>query len=151
ERESRSLQASLQEEQRLALMDALTGIPNRAAYDERIDQEYKRWRRFARPVCLLAWDIDHFKAINDAFGHKAGDKVLRIIGQLLLRHVRETDFVGRYGGEEFIMLLVGSTPEEAFAVAENIRLEIAGLGFHFHDRPVHVTVSCGLTSYVKGD
>ncbi|HVY83313.1 MAG TPA: diguanylate cyclase, partial [Steroidobacteraceae bacterium] len=78
ERESRSLHESLREEQRLAMIDALTGIPNRAAYDDRIEQEFKRWKRFTRPVSILAWDIDRFKAINDAYGHKAGDKVLRV-------------------------------------------------------------------------
>jgi diguanylate cyclase len=150
ERESRSLHDSLREEQRLAMIDALTGIPNRAAYDDRIEQEHKRWKRFARPVSILAWDIDRFKAINDAYGHKAGDKVLRVIGQHLARHVRDTDFVGRYGGEEFVMLLVGTDPNEARVVAEKIRLEISQLGFHFHDRPVSITASCGITAF-QGD
>jgi diguanylate cyclase len=147
ERESRSLHESLREEQRLAMIDALTGIPNRAAYDDRIEQEHKRWKRFTRPVSILAWDIDRFKTINDAYGHKAGDKVLRVIGQHLARHVRDTDFVGRYGGEEFVMLLVGTEPDEARTVAEKIRLEISQLGFHFHDRPVSVTASCGITGF----
>jgi diguanylate cyclase len=150
ERESRSLHESLREEQRMAMIDALTGIPNRAAYDDRIEQEHKRWKRFARPVTILAWDIDRFKTINDAYGHKAGDKVLRVIGQHLARHVRDTDFVGRYGGEEFVMLLVGTAAEEAQVVAEKIRLEISQLGFHFHDRPVSITASCGITGF-QGD
>ncbi len=147
ERESRSLQESLREEQRLAMIDALTGIPNRAAYDDRIEQEFKRWKRFSRPVSILAWDIDRFKSINDAYGHKAGDKVLRVMGQHLARNVRDTDFVGRYGGEEFVMLLVGTAAEEARVVADKIRLEIAQLGFHFHDAPVAVTASCGITEF----
>lgn len=151
ERESRSLQESLREEQRMAMIDALTGIPNRAAYDDRIEQEHKRWKRFARPVSILAWDIDRFKTINDAYGHKAGDKVLRVIGQHLARHVRDTDFVGRYGGEEFVMLLVGTETDEARTVAEKIRLEISQLGFHFHDRPVSITASCGITAFQGED
>jgi len=151
ERESRSLHETLREEQRLAMIDALTGIPNRAAYDDRIEQEYKRWKRFARPVSILAWDIDRFKAINDAYGHKAGDKVLRVIGQHLARHVRDTDFVARYGGEEFVMLLVGTAADEARTVAEKIRQEIAQLGFHFHDHPVAVTASCGITTFTGAD
>jgi diguanylate cyclase len=151
ERESRSLQESLREEQRLAMIDALTGIPNRAAYDDRIEQEFKRWKRFSRPVSILAWDIDRFKSINDAYGHKAGDKVLRVIGQHLARNVRDTDFVGRYGGEEFVMLLVGTAAEEARVVADKIRLEVAQLGFHFHDAPVAVTASCGITEFVGSD
>ena len=151
ERESRSLHESLREEQRMAMIDALTGIPNRAAYDDRIEQEYKRWKRFGRPVSILAWDIDRFKTINDAYGHKAGDKVLRVLGQHLARHVRDTDFVARYGGEEFVMLLVGTPVDEARVVADKIRMEIAQLGFHFHDHPVAVTASCGLTAFAGAD
>ena len=151
ERESRSLHESLREEQRLAMIDGLTGIPNRAAYDDRIEQEFKRWKRFSRPVSILAWDIDRFKSINDAYGHKAGDKVLRVIGQHLARHVRDTDFVGRYGGEEFVMLLVGTAAEEARVVADKIRLEVAQLGFHFHNAPVAVTASCGITEFSGAD
>ncbi len=150
ERESRTLHESLREEQRMAMIDALTGIPNRAAYDDRIEEEFKRWKRFARPVSILAWDLDRFKTINDAYGHKAGDKVLRVIGQHLARHVRDTDFVGRYGGEEFVMLLAGTDESEAHAVAEKIRQEISQLGFHFHDHPVAITASCGITAF-NGD
>jgi diguanylate cyclase len=151
ERESRSLHETLREEQRLAMLDALTGIPNRAAYDDRIEQEFKRWKRFTRPVSILAWDIDRFKSINDAYGHKAGDKVLRVVGQHLARHVRDTDFVARYGGEEFVMLLVGTGAEEARIVADKIRVELAALGFHFHDSPVAVTASCGITEFSGSD
>ena len=151
ERESHSLHMSLQEEQRLAMIDALTGIPNRAAYDDRMEQEFRRWKRFGREVSILAWDIDRFKNVNDAYGHKAGDRVLKVIGELLSKHVRETDFVARYGGEEFVMLLVGSSPAEGYAVAEKIRIEIAQLGFHFHDKPVTVTASCGITNFIAED
>ena len=104
-----------------------------------------------RPVTILAWDVDGFKSINDAYGHKAGDKVLRVIGQHLARHVRDTDFVGRYGGEEFVMLLVGTDTAEARTVAEKIRLEISQLGFHFHDRPVSITACCGITGFAGDD
>jgi diguanylate cyclase len=151
ERETHSLHVSLQEEQRLAMIDALTGIPNRAAYDGRMEQEYRRWKRFGRTVAIIAWDIDRFKAINDAYGHKAGDKVLRVFGQQLKKHVRETDFVARYGGEEFVMLLVGSSPAEAYTVADKIRSEIAQLAFHFRDKPVTITASCGITNFIAED
>jgi len=151
ERESHGLHISLQEEQRLAMVDALTGIPNRAGYDERIEQEFRRWKRFGRTISILAWDIDHFKSINDAYGHRAGDRVLRVFGQQLKKHVRETDFVARYGGEEFVMLLVGSSPAEAHTVADKIRIEISQLGFHFHDKPVTVTASCGITNFIAED
>jgi diguanylate cyclase len=70
-----------------------------------------------------------------------------VIGQHLARHIRDTDFVGRYGGEEFVMLLVGTGAEEARVVADKIRIELAQLGFHFHDAPVAVTASCGITEF----
>jgi diguanylate cyclase len=151
ERESRDLHESLKEEQRLAMVDALTGIPNRAAYDDRIVEEYERWKRNDKSVSILAWDIDHFKRINDAYGHKAGDKVLRVIGQHLAQHVRGTDFVARYGGEEFVMLLVGTDVEQARSAADKIRHSISSLGFHFRNVPVTVTASCGITSFRADD
>ena len=151
ERESRTLQQSLQQEQRLAMIDALTGIANRAAYDARIEHEFLRWQRHGAPVSILAWDIDRFKSVNDAYGHKAGDKVLRVIGQHLAQHVRGTDFVARYGGEEFVMILVGTAAEQAMIAADKIRNGIASIGFHFRDRPVTVTASCGITTFRGGD
>jgi diguanylate cyclase len=77
--------------------------------------------------------------------------VLRVVGQHLARHVRDTDFVARYGGEEFVMLLVGTAAEEARVVADKIRVELAALGFHFHDSPVAVTASCGITEFTSTD
>ncbi len=95
ERESRVLQNSLQEEQRAAMIDALTGVANRAAYDDRMAHEFARWQRHGGTITIAAWDVDHFKSINDEFGHMAGDKVLRILGQHMARSVRGTDFLGR--------------------------------------------------------
>lgn len=151
ERESRVLQDSLKHEQKSALIDALTGIPNRAAYDERVNMDFQSWRATNVPFCLLAWDLDHFKEINDQYGHKAGDRVLRIIGQHLAAHVRSTDFVARYGGEEFVMILAETSIDEAIGVADKIRLGIAGLAFHFRNVPVTVTASCGITTFRPGD
>ncbi len=151
ERESRTLQESLQEEQRLAMVDALTGIANRAAYDERIQHEFTRWNEEGGSVSILAWDIDRFKVINDAYGHRAGDKVLRVIGQHLAQHVRGTDFVARYGGEEFVMVLVGTGGDQALVAADKIRTGIAKIGFHFRNRPVTVTASCGITTFRSDD
>ncbi len=145
ESESRSLQRSLREEQRLAMIDSLTGIANRAAYDERIQHEFLSWSRDGGPISILTWDIDHFKEVNDSYGHRAGDKVLRIIGQHLAQHVRGTDFVARYGGDEMVMILVGTATDQALATADKIRNSIARIGFHFRNRPVTVTASCGIT------
>jgi diguanylate cyclase len=151
ERESHNLQRSLQEEQRLAMMDALTGIPNRAAYDERIEHEYLHWQQSGVPVSILAWDIDRFKNVNDAYGHRAGDKVLRVLAQHLAQHVRGTDFVARYGGEEFVMILVGTAAEQALVAADKIRTNIAMIGFHFRNKPVTVTASCGIATFRPDD
>jgi diguanylate cyclase len=150
EREIHGLHKSLQEEQSLRMIDALTGIANRAAYDERIKHEFMRWRRDDIPISVLAWDIDRFKEINDAYGHSAGDKVLRVIAQYLAQHVRGTDFVARYGGEEFVMILTGTDATQATATADKIRTGIQNMGFHFHNKPVAVTASCGITTF-RGD
>jgi diguanylate cyclase len=150
EREIHGLHKSLQEEQSLRMIDALTGIPNRAAYDDRIQHEFMRWQRENSPVSVLAWDIDRFKEINDAYGHSAGDKVLRVIAQHLAHHVRGTDFVARYGGEEFVMILIGTDATQAAQTADKIRTGIENMGFHFHNKPVAVTASCGITTF-RGD
>ncbi len=147
EREIHCLHKSLQEQQSLRLIDALTGIANRAAYDERIKHEFMRWQRDNLPISVLAWDIDRFKEINDAYGHSAGDKVLRVVAQHLAQHVRGNDFVARYGGEEFVMILTGIDATEAAVMADNIRAGIQNIGFHFHNKPVAVTASCGVTAF----
>ena len=151
EKESRVLQRSLQEEQRAAMLDALTGVPNRAAYDDRLAHEFSRWQRHGGTITIAAWDVDKFKNINDEFGHMAGDKVLRILGQHLARNIRGTDFVARYGGEEFVMLMIGLDSEAALKVCNKIRSGIQGLAFHFRDKPVTVTASCGITTFRMGD
>ena len=150
EREIHGLHKSLQEEQTLRMIDALTGIPNRAAYDDRIRHEFTRWQRENAAVSVLAWDIDRFKEINDAYGHSAGDKVLRVIAQHLAQHVRGTDFVARYGGEEFVMILIGTDAAQAAVTADKIRTGIENMGFHFHNKPVTVTASCGISTF-RGD
>jgi diguanylate cyclase len=151
EKESRMLQNSLQEEQRAAMIDALTGVPNRAAYDDRMAHEFQRWQRHGGTITIAAWDVDNFKAINDEFGHMAGDKVLRILGQHLARSVRGTDFIARYGGEEFVMIMVGIDAEQALKACNKIRTGIQAIAFHFRDRPVTVTASCGITTFRMGD
>lgn len=151
EKETDLLQRSLQQKARQVLTDPLTGLPNRLAYDERIDQAVRRRKRNGRPVCMAAWDIDRFKGINDRYGHQAGDKVLQIIGQHLSRSVRETDFVARYGGEEFVMILEGASVNEAFGLVDRLREATSKVGFHFRGEPVSVTLSCGITELRDDD
>jgi diguanylate cyclase len=151
ERESRVLQNSLQEEQRAAMIDALTGIANRAAYDDRMAHEFARWQRHGGTITIAAWDVDNFKSINDEFGHMAGDKVLRILGQHMARNVRGTDFLARYGGEEFVMIMIGMDADQALKACNKIRTGIQGIAFHFREKPVTVTASCGITTFRMGD
>jgi diguanylate cyclase len=151
ERESRELNRSLDQERRRGRVDPLTDIANRTVFDERLAEETLRRKRFQTPVTLLLWDIDRFKGINDSYGHRVGDAVLREVAACLAGRLRATDLVARYGGEEFGMLLVGTGLAEAMTLAEQIRAMIAALGFHFKGTPVPVTASCGLTELHEGD
>lgn len=149
--ESRELKKKVVKQRQLAMLDRLTGIPNRMAYDERLEQEYRRWRRFHENLCLMVIDIDFFKKINDNFGHKAGDRVLAKIAGLISECTRETDYVARYGGEEFTVLMTGAKINDALRVANGIREAIADCGFHFREQSVPVTVSAGLAQFTDND
>lgn len=151
EAEARELQARLTTEKRLSMLDPLTRINNRMAWDQRYAAEFDRWLRFRQPTCVLTWDIDHFKAINDSFGHRAGDKVLAVVAETLKNSIRSTDFVARYGGEEFVMLLTGTSLHDGIRLADRMREAVAQIGFHFRGQPVPVTISCGITELRDGD
>jgi diguanylate cyclase len=151
EQETEGLQARVQSAHEQALTDALTGIPNRQAYDERIEQEFARWKRFETPLALLVWDVDYFKKINDTYGHMAGDKVLQAIARVLGGHIRETDFLARYGGEEFAMMMPGATAAVALKAADKLRREVETCGFHYHGTDVTITISCGISQFRTGD
>ncbi|AFL73295.1 sensor domain-containing diguanylate cyclase [Thiocystis violascens] len=149
--ESGELRVRLSQERDRALRDALTGLNNRLAYDERITQECERWERYGRPTVLSIWDVDHFKRVNDQFGHSAGDNVLKILGNLLNKHTRKSDFIARFGGEEFMLLLPETDIQTAFEVADKLREFIAAAKFLYRGQPVPVTMSCGLAECVVGD
>lgn len=151
ESETTVLRQKILEAQARSSLDSVTGLANRAAYDERIKDEYNRWKRFKSPLVLMVWDLDDFKMVNDRFGHQAGDKALRVIGQILQKSIRQTDFVGRYGGEEFCVLLSGTPLDEAAVVAEKIRKSVEDSGFHSGDKPITLTISCGYTEFREGD
>jgi len=151
ENETAELRSRIKQERNQAKVDPLTGIPNRLAYEERLEQEVARWKRFATPLVLVMWDIDLFKKVNDNFGHRAGDKVLRTIARTLESSIRETDFVARYGGEEFVQLMTGSSLEECLQVVEKMREAIKKTGFHFRNQAITITASCGLAEFRDGD
>lgn len=118
------LMAANRELEKLARRDALTGLHNRLALNERLREEFLRMKRSGHAYTILMADIDHFKKINDNYGHETGDAVLRLLGQLLLHTVRATDFVARYGGEEFLLLLPDTSADNAIRVAEKLRQAI---------------------------
>lgn len=149
--ESQALKESLKKANTEAITDPLTKLPNRMAYDRRFEAELARWHRNKTPLSLLMWDIDFFKKINDTYGHKAGDKTLMIIAKLLDKYCRETDFVSRFGGEEFTMLLSDTDKKAAFILAEKIRKIIAKTGFNSSGSAIHITISCGITDLREGD
>ncbi|NIP72492.1 MAG: GGDEF domain-containing protein [Gammaproteobacteria bacterium] len=151
EREASELRARVHEERQLALVDTLTEVHNRMAYDERIEQEYVRWKRFGEPLSLVMADIDNFKDINDTYGHVTGDKVLRTIAKLLKSQIRESDFLARYGGEEFVVLMPGAGAPDARAVAEKLRREVEHCDFNHCGTGVSITISCGIAQFHDGD
>jgi diguanylate cyclase len=150
EQESTHLRAHLRRRRVEAMKDPLTGINNRLAFEDRLAREYARWKRYRRPLTLLILDVDHFKQINDGYGHKAGDRALKLIAQLLSQNLREADFLGRYGGEEFVALLPDTPHENVQAVSEKLRAAIENSDFHHHERRVRITLSIGY-AYFQGE
>ena len=96
-------------------------------------------------------DVDHFKHINDSYGHLAGDKVLKIISKELVSRLRDSDFVARYGGEEFVIIMPNTRPADAEYALNKVREAIAGIPFHFKERQLKITVSFGVTEAVADD
>ena len=144
EAEGDKLRTRLEETQQQAWRDVLTGIPNRQAYEERIASEIARCRRYATQLCLVVWDVDKFKSVNDNYGHAAGDKVLKVVAETLNQHIRQTDFLARFGGEEFVLLLPETALSAAQNVANKLREVISSTPFHFRDSRVPVTISGGV-------
>ncbi len=130
----------------LSLTDALTQAANRLAFQERLADEFRRSQRYDDALAVIMIDVDHFKTINDQFGHQAGDQVLRHLTGVLKQAVRETDFVARYGGEEFVVLLPKTQLAGALTVAERIcqdvrRIQLATL------KQRRITASFGISGY----
>lgn len=151
EKEASVIRASYMEHKEKAYTDTLTQLPNRLAYEKRSLQEYARWHRYGNPLALAVCDLDFFKKINDTYGHAAGDKVLSKVGEIFNKMLRGTDFSCRFGGEEFLILLPETNTEDARLAMEKLRLKIEESPFHFRGERVQVTVSIGLSEFVKGD
>lgn len=136
-----------QEVQSLASTDGLTDLLNRRAFASALDREFKKSLRYAQPLGLMMIDIDHFKAINDRFGHPAGDSVLRQLAVFVGQTIRDVDVAARYGGEEFAVIMPGTGPGQSAFAAERIRQVVMGHTFIPECREHRVTVSIGVAQY----
>ena len=145
------LREALVKSQQAQRTDTLTGLANRYAYDERVHIEIARHQRASSPLVYALWDIDHFKSVNDDYGHMAGDVVLKLVAQLLQKSIRQTDFVARIGGEEFALLLPDTDASTGQTLVDGIRDTIASNSFSFKGQTLSVTASCGYTLMRKGD
>ncbi|GAC29901.1 GGDEF domain-containing protein [Brumicola pallidula] len=131
------------------LSDQLTKLPNRMAYEEKAQFEVEQAKRTGTPLCIGIVDIDHFKKVNDAYGHSVGDKTLQVIAKHIRQYLPKEDFVARWGGEEFIVLLPNTSLEDAFTKVEVMRTKISALPFKFKGERVNVTLSCGLSQITQ--
>lgn len=144
ETRTQELSAAYSRMEELALRDGLTGLLNRRAMRDRARAGLAQARRRQSPFALAMIDVDHFKAINDTYGHAAGDQVLGHMARVLSGAVRASDDVGRWGGEEFLVLLPAADAGEAAVAAERLREQIAATECHADARPIAVTVSIGV-------
>lgn len=139
---------------RLIQFDDKTGLYNFRFFMERLHEEFKRARRYANRLTLAMFDIDHFKSVNDRYGHPAGDRVLKQFGEIMVHSSRETDLIARYGGEEFVALLPQTTAVHGQRLAERIRRVTESYRFHGSDDPgpvIRITVSAGVATYPLND
>jgi diguanylate cyclase len=151
EQEAQGFREHLEEQRQKALIDPLTGLPNRAAWSERLEYEIGQWQQHGNTLMLAMLDLDHFKRINDNYGHLAGDKVLKIIASVLRKRLRTTDFIARFGGEEFVLLMPSTVPANGMKFLETLRAAIEACPFHFRGEPVTVTLSIGLAAFRPGE
>jgi diguanylate cyclase (GGDEF)-like protein len=147
----RQLADTLDQVQRLASRDELTRALNRRSLISALERERSRAERSGAPFCIAMIDIDHFKKVNDTFGHAAGDAVLRAFAQTVHETMRTTDVFGRYGGEEFLLILVGTPPRTALEAVERIRLAVAGRDWRDIAPDARVTISAGVAGFAKGE
>jgi len=146
ERERQLLEAN-ERLRHMSQTDALTGLDNRRYLEERIDEMFEHARRLNEPFACVMCDLDRFKSVNDTYGHQAGDAVLKQFSRILRNEVREIDRVGRYGGEEFMLLLPGTVLDAAVTFAERVRKEVEGHTFTFDGTQICRTASFGVSAW----
>ncbi len=142
----RQLESANTKLQELALRDGLTGLLNRRYWESCLEREFARHQRYDNPVSLVIFDIDHFKRANDTYGHQTGDEVIRSVAEITSRLARETDFAGRYGGEEFVVLLPGTHLEGAAQFAERLRQAVEQQVLDYQGSPLSYTISLGVAT-----
>ncbi|MFL9813024.1 diguanylate cyclase [Stutzerimonas sp. VN223-3] len=140
----RQLQAANQELQRLSSTDRLTGLFNRGHWEEMLRQDYARHRRYDSNAALVMFDIDHFKKINDKYGHQAGDAVIQQTANLIRQSMRGADVAGRYGGEEFVVLLPDTDSQGAVMFAERLRQSSEAYEVSHENHRIRFTISFGI-------
>jgi len=151
EQEALGYREHLEEQRQKALIDPLTGLPNRAAWTEQVEREMLDWQENGGHLAMAILDLDHFKRINDSYGHLAGDKVLKIVADQLRKRLRARDFIARFGGEEFVLLLPQTSPAAGAQVAEVLRAAIEACPFHFKGERVVITASIGVSAFRSGE
>lgn len=128
----------------LSRTDGLTGLLNRKTWEAELEEEFNRYKRHHHKTSLVLFDIDHFKKVNDNYGHPAGDEVIRQTARILKENLRNIDIAGRYGGEEFAVLLVDTDAQGARTVAERLRLAIEAYTAEYEDMRIDYTISLGI-------
>ncbi|MEE1922375.1 diguanylate cyclase [Pseudomonas sp. 148P] len=151
EQEAQGYREHLEEQRQKALVDPLTGLPNRAAWSERLDLEIAEWSEKGGHLLMAILDLDHFKRINDSYGHLAGDKVLKIVANELRKRLRARDFIARFGGEEFVLLIPQTPLAGGLQLAESLRAAVEACPFHFKGERVTITLSVGVTAFRSGE
>ena len=131
--------------------DPLTRLPNRQAYNEKLDIAYAQFKQNNMPLTVAVVDIDHFKSINDRFGHAAGDKTLQVVSKYLKQQIGDNEFIARWGGEEFVMLLPNTPMKHIEAKLNEIRIALSQMPFKFKQQKVQITASFGATSFRKNE
>ena len=151
EQEAMGYREHLEEQRQKALIDPLTGLPNRAGWTEQVEQQMQAWQDNGGHLLMAILDLDHFKRINDGYGHLAGDKVLKIVANVLRKHLRGRDVIARFGGEEFVLLLPQTPPAIGMQLVEKLRAAVEACPFHFKGERVVITLSIGLSAFRSGE
>ncbi|WP_105254660.1 GGDEF domain-containing protein [Pseudoalteromonas sp. T1lg75] len=151
EQQVQHYEASLERQRLMNMQDGLTKLPNRIAFDERFDLELKHCHRNGTPLCLVVIDVDHFKSINDTYGHSAGDKTLLVLASAMKKAIRSSDFIARYGGEEFVLVMPNVDLDNVVRPLEKLRASVKSIPFKFKDKQVQITVSIGATQVKAND